>query len=166
MPSVLVMHGRSTYYVPLHQPNGNNVELSSWDPHELPYCTEERHQAQLQAIYAKPQVGCHKTLGQEYGINGESDVCEIPSIHLFSSFPHEWMHLFLENHCKNMIKLWTGTFKGLNEGSGEFQISDVVWETIGTEMASSGSTIPSTFACHTPNVWMEHHNFTAEDWAF
>ncbi|KAF9502583.1 hypothetical protein BS47DRAFT_1263962, partial [Hydnum rufescens UP504] len=103
--------GCSTYYVPLHQPNGNNVELSSWDPHELPYHTEERHQAQLQAIYAKPQVGHCKTLGQEYGINGESDVCKIPSICLFSSFPHEWMHLFLENHCKNMIKLWTGTFK-------------------------------------------------------
>ncbi|KAF9515818.1 hypothetical protein BS47DRAFT_1391321 [Hydnum rufescens UP504] len=102
----------------------------------------------------------------EYGINGESDVCEIPSIRLFSSFPHEWMHLFLENHCKNMIKLWTGTFKGLNEGSGEFRISDVVWETIGTEMASSGSTIPSTFARRTPNVWMERHNFTAKDWAF
>ncbi|KAF8342857.1 uncharacterized protein EI90DRAFT_2964679 [Cantharellus anzutake] len=76
------------------------------------------------------------------------------------------MHLCLENHSKNLVTLWQGKYKGLDEGSESYCIPDNVWEIIGKETALAGNTIPSSFGCHTPNIWSEKHLFTAEDWAF
>ncbi|KAF8335716.1 uncharacterized protein EI90DRAFT_2969309 [Cantharellus anzutake] len=76
------------------------------------------------------------------------------------------MHLCLENHSKNLVALWQGKYKGLDEGSESYRIPDNVWERIGLETALAGNTIPSSFGCRTPNIWTEKHLFTAEDWAF
>jgi len=105
-------------------------------------------------------------LCQQYGISHISEICELPSMKLFKSFPHEWMHLVLENHGKNLIHLWKGTYKGLDQGKEQYMIAEGAWAQIGLETAAaSSSTIPSSFCCHTPNIWTEQHLFTAEDYS-
>jgi len=76
------------------------------------------------------------------------------------------MHLCLENHGKNLISLWKGTYKGLDEGYEEYRIPDHIWEVIGKETATASSTIPASFGWRTPNIHTEAHIFTAEDWSF
>src|SRR5260370_31178361 len=73
-------------------------------------------------------------------------------------FPHNWMHLCLENHSKNLVALWQGQYKGLDEGQENYCIPDNIWERIGQETTMTGSTIPTSFGHHTPNVWTEKHS--------
>src|SRR5258708_7916933 len=58
------------------------------------------------------QTRCEK----DYGINRECILTELPLISISRSFPHDWMHLCLENHGKNLISFWKGTYKGMDEG--------------------------------------------------
>ena len=70
----------------------------------------------LEDIASQTTKTAHNDLCQHYGISHLSEICQIPSMRLFKSFPHEWMHLMLENHGKNLILLWKGSYKGLDEG--------------------------------------------------
>jgi len=55
------------------------------------------------------------------------------------------MHLIFENVIKNLVLLWTGKFKGLDEGNGSYEFHPKVWEAIGAATAASGSSIPLAF---------------------
>ena len=107
----------------------------------------------------------HDDLCQHYGISHISENCQILSIKLFASFPHEWMHLVLENHVKNLIHLWKGSYKGLDEGKECYVITNGDWVQIGLETAALSAMIPSSFSWCTPNIWTEQHQFTAEDYS-
>ncbi|KAF8268206.1 hypothetical protein EI94DRAFT_1916289 [Lactarius quietus] len=76
------------------------------------------------------------------------------------------MHLIWENTIKNMILHWTGEFKGLDHGKESYTLQNVIWEGIGALTASSGSTIPSAYGCHIPNIKKYHHICTADMWSF
>ena len=67
---------------------------------------------------------------------------------------------------KNLILLWTGEFKGLDEGSEEYQLSEAIWEAIGDLTAKSGSTIPSAYGSRVPNIATDRSNCNAEMWSF
>jgi hypothetical protein len=73
------------------------------------------------------------------------------------------MHL-MENIIPALIGFWTGTYKGINVGLEEYEISKDVWEAIGKACKASGSTIPSLFGCRVPNIATEQHHFIAESW--
>ena len=45
------------------------------------------------------QTQCKK----DYGINRECILTELPSILISRLFPHDWMHLCLENHRKTLF---------------------------------------------------------------
>ena len=47
------------------------------------------------------------------------------------------MHLFCENNIPNLVALWMGRFKGLDEGSGSYIIPDEVWVEIARESAAA-----------------------------
>jgi len=79
---------------------------------------------------------------------------------LFASFPHEWMHLVLENHGKGLLQLWKGTYKDLDKGKQKYIINEAIWALIGSETTLSSSTIPSSFVQHTLNIYV----FMAEDY--
>ena len=55
------------------------------------------------------------------------------------------MHLFWENTLPNLVMLWTGGFKGLDEGTEAYELSADVLDAIGEATAAAGSTIPSSF---------------------
>src|SRR5260370_9945516 len=118
----------------------------------------------LKDIATKMMKRAHDNLHQKYRISHVSEICELPLMKLFKSFPHEWMHLVLENHGKNLIHLWKGTYKGLDQGKEQYVIAEGTWVQIRLETAASSSTIPSSFGCHTPNIWTEQHLFTAIDY--
>ncbi|KAF8124536.1 hypothetical protein EV363DRAFT_1299723 [Boletus edulis] len=80
--------------------------------------------------------------------------------------PWEWMHLFLENVVPTLVKLWTGQFKGIDEGEGEYCIVAHIWEEIGEETAASTATIPAMFVRKLPNIADGSANMTAEAWGF
>ena len=103
---------------------------------------------------------------KDYSINRECILTELPSISISRSFPHNWMHLCLENHGKNLISFWKGMYKGMDEGQEEYWILDHVWAVIGKEMATASNTIPAAFGWRTPNIYTKAHVFTAEDWSF
>jgi hypothetical protein len=76
------------------------------------------------------------------------------------------MHLFWENLVKNLVLLWTGNFKGLDDGRESYQLSQSIWEAISEATATSGSTIPSAYGAHIPNIARGLAYCTAEMWSF
>ncbi|KAF8902008.1 hypothetical protein CPB85DRAFT_1227411 [Mucidula mucida] len=76
------------------------------------------------------------------------------------------MHLIWENLMKNLTLLWTGEFKGVDEGDGCYELSAAIWEGIGKATAASGDTIPSCYGCRVPNVSTDRSYMSAEMWSF
>ncbi|KAJ4467642.1 hypothetical protein C8J55DRAFT_426246 [Lentinula edodes] len=62
------------------------------------------------------------------------------------------MHLVWENLIKNLLKLWSTDFKGLDSGQENYKFTKTVWEAIGAATATCGSTIPSAFGVRVPNI--------------
>ncbi len=76
------------------------------------------------------------------------------------------MHLIFENVFKNLMLLWSGNYKDLDVGDGEYQIHPTVWDAIGAASAASGNTIPSAFGPHSPNVVNDKTSWTTDSRSF
>ncbi|KAJ6579712.1 hypothetical protein DFH09DRAFT_913161 [Mycena vulgaris] len=74
------------------------------------------------------------------------------------------MHLIPENIIKNLLSLWIGDFKGLDEGTGEYQLQSAVIEQVGNACAIAGDTTPAAFGARVPNLATQQHYFTAESY--
>ncbi|KAI0826921.1 hypothetical protein BC628DRAFT_1319465 [Trametes gibbosa] len=76
------------------------------------------------------------------------------------------MHLIWENVVKNLMALWSGNYKGLDEGKGSYQFPPAVWEAIGKASAASGNNIPYVFGPRPPNVASDKTSWTADTRSF
>src|SRR5258708_23192357 len=114
----------------------------------------------IQNVHSMGSQTQHK---KDYSINRECILTELPSISISRSFPHNWMHLCLENHGKNLISFWKGMYKGMDEGQEEYQILDHVCAVIGKEVATASNTIPAAFVQRTPRIYTEAHVFIVDD---
>ncbi|KAJ7110208.1 hypothetical protein C8R43DRAFT_904512 [Mycena crocata] len=76
------------------------------------------------------------------------------------------MHLIWENLIKNLVLLWTGEFKGLDEGTGEYQLAKAIWEAIAKRTSAAADTIPSAYGSRVPNIAKDRPNVSAEMWSF
>ncbi|KAI0714182.1 hypothetical protein C8T65DRAFT_573761 [Cerioporus squamosus] len=76
------------------------------------------------------------------------------------------MHLMFENVLKNLLHLWTGNYKGLDTGTGQYQLNPTVLDVIGAASAASGDTIPSMFGPRSPNVANDKSSWTADSLSF
>ncbi|KAJ7780776.1 hypothetical protein DFH07DRAFT_865227 [Mycena maculata] len=76
------------------------------------------------------------------------------------------MHLIYENIIKNLVLLWTGNYKGLDQGSGEYELSATVWDAIGEATAAGGGTIPTAFGTRPPDISKDRTACTADTWSF
>ncbi|KAG9073965.1 hypothetical protein FRC06_011022, partial [Ceratobasidium sp. 370] len=101
-------------------------------------------------------------IAQESGINGQPIFARLKSIDLACCAPYDIMHLLFENLVPNLIKHWTGNFKGLNKGTGDYRISANDWATIGRLTREAGHTIPSAFVGTLLNIADDGHLFKAE----
>ena len=73
---------------------------------------------------------------------------------------------YFENLLKNLILLWTGKFKDMNQGSGSYKLTPHIWEAIGAATAASGSTIPSMYGAHPQNIGEDKSACTADSSSF
>jgi hypothetical protein len=104
-----------------------------------------------------------KELSKFHGIKGLPALRRVGSIHFGRSAPWEFMHLPFENIGPNMVKLWSGKYKGLDTGSEDYEISDETWEIIWQETADAVQHIPADFVRVLKN---NPSYYTAEAWCF
>ncbi len=160
---------RSPYYVPLDRsrhpeiPNGDPL---SYDPSDLPIRTHTAILAEAREVQLAASEKDSDELAKKYGIKGIPLLSYLPSLNFPLSFPYDFMHLVWENLMKNLVLLWTGEFKGLDEGSESYHLAPNVWKAIGEATAKSGSTIPSCFGRRTPNIEADCTTYNAEAWSF
>ena len=53
---------------------------------------------------------------------------------------------------KNLVMLWTGNFKDIDEGSESCQLASAIWQGVGADTSAAGSTIPSAYGVQVPNI--------------
>lgn len=141
-----VESGSKTHYTPLYRPDG-----TSYDPLKLPIRTHGEFMTQAIQVATLPTDAEEELRAKRFGINGVPILTILSSTSVPASFPHDFMHI-IENIIPGLIKLWTGMYKGLDTGTGDYHIHDTVWKAIGLACAESGATIPSSFGCRVPNI--------------
>jgi len=156
----------TTYYPALQGPDG----VSVWTIRELVSSprTHKDFDMYYKEINALPQTPKHLQDGKckQYGVNKKSILFNVPGINFGRSFPHDLMHAIFENTVGNLVSWWTGCFKGLDQGNGNFCISDHNWERIGQLVEETMKYIPSTFVRRLLNLANSCSSYTAEGWSF
>ncbi|KAG8740309.1 hypothetical protein FRC11_000297 [Ceratobasidium sp. 423] len=115
---------------------------------------------------AAPTLARRKELAKEFGLNSRSIFAHLRSIDLATCAPYDTMHLLFENLVPNMIKHWTGKFKGLGKGSGDYELTKEVWALIGALTAAVGRTVPSAFVGTLPDIAEDQNLYKAEAYSF
>jgi hypothetical protein len=151
--------GNKTNYVPLHRPDGD-----SFDPFNLPLRTHDEFINDAVAVETAPTDAEAERRSKATGINGLPVLATLSSLSFPDSFGHDLMHLIPENIVKNLLSLWTGNFKGLDEGIGEYRLQPAVIEQVGHDCVVAGDTTPAAFGARVPNLATQQHYFTAESY--
>jgi hypothetical protein len=160
------------YYLPLDRSRHPDVRApestrtARYDPLNLPLRTHDKMMQQAQAAQTAPTKAAQGRIATATGMKGVSILSRLSSIRLPTSFPYDFMHLIWENLIKNLVLLWTGEYKGLDEGHEEYHLSKKVWEAIGEACAASGSTIPGAYGARPPNVATDSYAWTADSRSF
>ncbi|KAJ7808167.1 hypothetical protein B0H14DRAFT_3482564 [Mycena olivaceomarginata] len=102
-------------------------------------------------------------LAKFHGIKGLPALCRVGSMDSAHSYPWDFMHLLFENIIPNLVKLWSGKFKGLDTVTEDYKISEEVWVDIWAETAEAMKDIPSAFS---RSLVAGPGKFTAEAWCF
>ncbi|OJT08402.1 hypothetical protein TRAPUB_690 [Trametes pubescens] len=158
-------------YVPLDRschPHVANDPLAirTYDPANLPLRSHTTFLEQAREVqYATTKVESER-LAKQYGIKGTSALSVLSSLTFPDSFPYDFMHLLWENVVKNLMSFWTGTYKGLDQGIGSYQLPSAIWEEIGAASAASGDSIPYVFGPRPPNVASDKTKWTADTRSF
>ncbi|KII93391.1 hypothetical protein PLICRDRAFT_101756 [Plicaturopsis crispa FD-325 SS-3] len=158
------------HYVPLdrsrHPSVRNTNKVKTYDPSNLPLRNHSEFMHQAREVQYTLSAADENRLSMKYGIKGVPVLSCLSSLSFPGCFPYDFMHLIYENVLKNLVLLWTGDFKGLDEGSGSYHFQPKVWEAIGKATADSGSTIPGAFGARPPNVADDKSACTADAWSF
>lgn len=160
-----------TLYVPLDRARHPGVRKSpsiihTYDPCDLPFRSEEEMLQQGKEVMLAPNQTEAERLSRKYGIKAVPVLSNLKSLSFPLSFPYDFMHLLWENCVDNLILMWTGNFKGLDEGIEQYELDSKVWEAIGAATAASGSAIPSAFGARPPNFVKQKSACSAETWSF
>ena len=162
----------TTHYVPLYCANHpvvleNNLEIPIYDPANLPLRTHEQFLEQARHVQLAPTTAEEERRAKACGIKGIPVLSHLPSLFFPSSFPFDFMHLVWENLIPNLVLLWTGKFKGLDEGRESYHLGPGVWEAIGEATKASGATVPAAYASARPhNIAEDMSACTADSWSF
>jgi len=160
-----------TLYVPLDRSRHPDVLKSTsatraYNAFALPLRSGEEMLQQGEEVMLARNKATSDILSRKYGIKGVPILAELKSLSFPLSFPYDFMHLIWENCIDNLILLWTGKFKGLDEGCEQYELDSSVWDAIGAASATSGSTIPSAFGARPPNFMTQKSACSAETWSF
>ena len=164
----------TTHYVPLNRANhpivlenDDNLEIPIYDPANLPLRTHQQFLEQARHVQLAPSSAEEQRRAKACGIKGIPVLSHLPSLFFPSSFPYDFMHLVWENLIPNLILLWTGKYKGLDEGRESYHLGPGVWEAIGEATKASGGTVPAAYASARPhNIAEDSSACTADSWSF
>jgi hypothetical protein len=161
----------TTHYVPLDRSRYPNVKddptaVKKYNTHSLPLRTHLKIMAQGREVDMANTTADANRLSTKYGVKGVPLLSHLSSLTFPTLFPFDFMHLIYKNLLKNLIQLWTGQFKGLDEGDGSYEFNPKVWEAIGTATTASGSTVPGTFSARPWNVADDKTTCMADMWSF
>jgi hypothetical protein len=149
---------KATLYVPLRRPEPQYLSNTKfYDATSLPARQHDRFISQARQVMNASNGDAAK----RYGINGLTIFAQLPSVRFPASFPHDFMHLF-KNTMDGYLDLWTGKFKGLDDGDMEYQLADSVWKDICRATTEAGDTIPSAFGRRIPHFIDNRGDVTAE----
>jgi len=131
----------TTHYIPLDRSHHLNVKddpttIKKYNTHSLPLQTHLEIMAQGREVDMANTTADANRLSTKYGVKGVPLLSHLSSLTFPTSFPFDFMHLIYKNLLKNLIQLWTGQFKGLDEGDGSYEFNPKVWEAIGTATAA------------------------------
>ena len=160
------------HYVPLYRANhpiviADSDNIPIYNHADLPLRTHEQYLEQAHHVQLAPTGAEEQRRAKACGIKGIPVLSHLPSLFFPSSFPFDFMHLIWENLIPNLILLWTGKFKGLDEGRESYHLNLGVWEAIGEATKTSGSTIPAAYASARPhNIALDASACTADSWSF
>ncbi|PIL25594.1 hypothetical protein GSI_11342 [Ganoderma sinense ZZ0214-1] len=159
------------HYVPLDRARhphvlGDPEAIQMYDPSHLPLRTHSNFMTQAKEVQFAPSESESERLAKLYGIKGTPILSALSSLSFPSSFPYDFMHLIWENVVKNLMLLWTGKYKDLDEGSENYQFSSAVWDAIGSATADSGNSLPYIFGPRPPNVATDKVSWTADTRSF
>lgn len=171
------MPGQTNYYYPLRHPApepGDDSPVQEWDPLNLPKRDHDGMLAATEEMRAAATAKYRTELGKFHGIRCTSKFVPGPTIGLrvqstldhARSFPWDWMHLFCENNIPNLVSLWMGRFKGLDDDDEPFVIPARAWVSIAEETSAAVKTIPAEFVGVIPDIIKAREFFTADIWAF
>lgn len=160
-----------THYVPLDRSRHPDVQFSdtavkTYHARHLPLRTHADFMTQAQEVQFAPTETESERLAKIYGIKGVPLLSVLSSLRFPHSFPFDFMHLLWENVLKNLMLLWTGGYKGLDEGIESYGLPPTVWDAIGAASAASGATIPTAFGARPHNVSSDKCMWTAESRSF
>jgi len=156
--------GGKTYYIPLMHPG----KLQEVNPRDL-QLWQRNHEDWANTVLIVQQATTKtdkNRLTSHYGIKGMPALSRVNSLDFARGIPWEFMHLLYENVVKNLIQLWKGNFKGLDEGTQDYVIPDHIWKQIGEETVAAVKDIPSAFVRSLGNIENDQSNYSAEAWAF
>ena len=161
----------TTHYVPLDHSRhpvvcANKTAITKYDPKNLLLQTHNELLEQAQKVQSATTNAESDHPPKCYGIKGVPMLTYLTSLSFPISFPYDFMHLIWENLMKNLALLWTGGFKGLNEGNMEYVVVDAIWEAVGATMHASGTTIPSAYGARVPNIVTDRSYVSAKMWSF
>jgi hypothetical protein len=157
--------GKTTYYVPLMHPG-----QSQWvDPRNLEHWRRKHGDwadtaLRIQNATTKKDKNA---LAKHYGIKGMPGLSQrVNSMDFARGIPWDFMHLLYENVVKNLVNLWKGKYKGLDDGTQDYIIPEHIWKQIGEETVDAVKDIPLAFVRSLGNIDNDQSNYTAEAWAF
>ncbi|KAF7347089.1 hypothetical protein MVEN_01462900 [Mycena venus] len=161
----------TAHYVPLNRSchpevRANRSAIKVYDAGNLPLRTHDEIIAQGKEVEAAATTAQADRLAKKYGVKGVPLLSYLPSLSFPQSFGYDFMHLIWENLIKNLVLLWTGEFKGLDDGREDYELSKAVWEAVAAETASASDTIPSAYGSRIPNIAKDRSNVSAEMWSF
>jgi hypothetical protein len=139
--------GKKTNYVPLHRPDGESL-----DPFSLPLHTHDEFIDNAVAVDTVPSDAEAERRAKATGINGLPILTTLSSLSFLDSFGHDLMHLIPENIIKNLLTLWTGDFKGLNEGVDKYKLRPAIATQVGDACVAAGDTTPLP-SRHVSQIW-------------
>ena len=160
-----------THYVPLDRSRHPDIqqsatEIKKYNSGNLPLRTHAEFMAHAREAQFAESTAEEERIAKSTGIKGIPLLSYLGSIFFPVSFPLDFMHLIFENLLKNLVLLWTGNFKDLDEGTGNYVLYPQVWEAIGQATAASGSTIPSAYGARPQNVAQDKSQINADSWSF
>lgn len=153
----------STHYVPLNRERfPQNLQVVRYDPSNLPMRTHENLMSQAREVQSARTKTQSKELAKKYGIKGVPLLSSLSSISFPTSFPYDFMHLIWANLIPNLILLWTGNFKDLDDEEEDYVLGRTVWKSIGAGTVAAGKTMPAAFGARIPDISFEKSYMTCK----